>query len=111
MVPDRMERHFRFNYPRKLLVVDEIWRKTLNKDRIKTQSYRIHVLAERCKGCEFCIEFCPKQVLHESAEFNQKGYHPAYADINNDCSNCGLCELICPEFAIWVAPYKEEGGL
>ena len=47
-------------------------------------------------------------VLHESTEFNSKGYHPVCADSNNDCLNCGLCELICPEFAISVVPLEEE---
>jgi len=84
------------------------WRKTLDQDRIKPSRYQIQVLKERCKGCRFCIEFCPKQVLHESTEFNSKGYHPVYADSNNDCLDCGLCELMCPEFAISVVPSEEE---
>ena len=84
------------------------WRKTLDRDRIKRSRYQIRVLKDRCKGCRFCIEFCPRQVLHESTEFNSKGYHPVYADSDNDCLNCGLCELICPEFAICVDSLDEE---
>ena len=70
--------------------------------------YRQVVIADRCKECGFCIEFCPRQVLHESTEFNSKGYHPVYADSDNDCLHCGLCELICPEFALCVEPVNEE---
>ena len=84
------------------------WRKPLDLDCIKPNRYQICVLKERCKGCQFCIELCPRQVLHESTEFNRKGYHPVYADSNNDCLNCGLCELICPEFAVCVVPLEEE---
>ena len=84
------------------------WRKTLDQDGIKHNRYQICVLEERCKGCKFCIEFCPKQTLQESVEFNSKGYHPVHAVSNNDCVNCGLCELICPEFAIRVVPVEEE---
>ena len=82
-------------------------RKTLNQTSMKRKRFQIRVLKERCKGCSFCIEFCPRQVLHESTELNRKGYHPAYADSDNDCTNCGLCELICPEFAIYIVPLEE----
>ena len=80
------------------------WRKTLDRDRIQPAHYQVQVIKDRCKGCRFCIEFCPKHVLRESTEFNRKGYHPVCADSNNDCLHCGLCELICPEFAISVEP-------
>jgi len=84
------------------------WRKTLDQDRIKPRRHHIEVIKDRCKGCQFCIDLCPKQALHESAELNRKGYHPVYADSDNDCPNCGLCELICPEFAISVVPLEDE---
>ena len=47
-------------------------------------------------------------MLEESEEFNLKGYHPVYAARSDECVNCGLCELICPEFAINVVPVEEE---
>jgi formate hydrogenlyase subunit 6/NADH:ubiquinone oxidoreductase subunit I len=28
----------------------------------------------------------------------------------DDCVNCGLCDAICPEFAIWTTPDKECVG-
>lgn len=84
------------------------WRKTLEQHQAKPNRGVVEVLKDRCKGCQFCIEFCPKQVLAESAEFNRKGYHPVYAARSDECVNCGLCELICPEFAIHVAPADEE---
>jgi len=66
------------------------------------------VIKDRCKGCGFCVEFCPRQVLKESTEFNRKGYHPVYAANESECLACGLCEMICPEFAISVTPVKEK---
>jgi len=83
------------------------WRKTLDKDAVKTRRGRVEILKDRCKQCRFCIDFCPKQVLEESIEFNSKGYHPPYAARPNECVNCGLCELICPDFAISVVPLEE----
>jgi len=37
-----------------------------------------------------------------SRQTNAKGYHlPEIADDSN-CVNCGLCMLLCPDFAIYV---------
>jgi len=57
--------------------------------------------AERCKGCGFCIEFCPTEVLEFSRQFNAKGYHPPYAARPEACSGCDLCGIYCPDFAIF----------
>lgn len=56
---------------------------------------------ERCKGCEFCVEFCPTNVLRMSGDFNKKGYHyPEIVDAEA-CTGCDLCGLYCPDFAIY----------
>lgn len=65
------------------------------------------ITPELCKGCAFCIEFCPTHVLQFSAEYNSKGYHyPILADPSN-CSGCDLCGLYCPDFAIYGVRYKD----
>jgi 2-oxoglutarate ferredoxin oxidoreductase subunit delta len=84
------------------------WRRPLDRDRIEIKHYCIDVLKEQCKGCGWCTEFCPRGVIHESPEFNGKGYHIVYADEDNECVDCGLCVLICPEFALRVVPIKKE---
>ena len=61
----------------------------------------VFIEPERCKGCGFCIEFCPNDVLMLSDGFNLKGYHPPVVVNPDRCVNCGLCQMICPEFAIW----------
>lgn len=86
------------------------WRKPLSSDRQKSDRYEVRVIKDRCKGCRLCIEFCPRQALHESNEFNRKGYHFASPD-SGLCLNCGLCQLVCPEFAIMVSSPEEEGAL
>ncbi|MFC2067851.1 ferredoxin family protein [Chloroflexota bacterium] len=80
---------------------------TTHQNQAKSGKYHVNVLKERCKGCDFCIEFCPRHTLHKSETLNLKGYYSAYAETDNDCPNCGLCELICPEFAIYVTPFDE----
>jgi 2-oxoglutarate ferredoxin oxidoreductase subunit delta len=36
-----------------------------------------------------------------SKEFNRKGYHPPEVVKHGECVNCNLCEMICPDFAIF----------
>ncbi|MFQ5444364.1 MAG: ferredoxin family protein, partial [Nitrospinales bacterium] len=36
----------------------------------------IHILEDQCKGCGFCVGYCPKDVLKLSDGYNIKGYHP-----------------------------------
>jgi 2-oxoglutarate ferredoxin oxidoreductase subunit delta len=62
----------------------------------------IHINRDRCKGCGFCVEYCPENVLELSKEFNAKGYHPPDVAREKDCLYCKLCETICPEFAVFV---------
>lgn len=59
------------------------------------------VTTERCKGCGFCVEFCPTHVLALSSAFNKKGYHPPHMVDPDKCSGCNLCGMYCPDFAIF----------
>lgn len=89
-----------------------IWRKPLDADKIKGLQAEIHIIKERCKGCNFCIEYCPKDVLEESEEFNEKGFHPPKVKDETKCVICGFCEVVCPDFAIFSIEKncKKEGG-
>ncbi len=66
---------------------------------------KIVIFEERCKGCGFCIEYCPHKVLKISKRYNAKGYHPPEITVAEQCVNCGFCRMICPEFAIYT--YEE----
>jgi 2-oxoglutarate ferredoxin oxidoreductase subunit delta len=65
---------------------------------------QVYVIPERCKGCRFCIEFCPKDVLAESTLTNAKGYrYPVVTSGKEDeCGHCQFCTIVCPEFAIFT---------
>ncbi|UCF69921.1 MAG: 4Fe-4S binding protein [candidate division WOR-3 bacterium] len=85
-----------------------LWRKPLDSDKITIMRGDIHIIKERCKGCRFCVEYCPKDVLEMSEEYNLKGYHPPVAVNPDACLECHLCEMLCPEFAIYITVREEE---
>ncbi len=84
----------------------------------KIQKYlgNVEIENERCKGCGFCVEFCPSGALELSPNFNQKGYHPPILVDQNFCNGCDLCGLYCPDFAIFgfrIGPnpnFKKKGS-
>lgn len=78
------------------------WRQPLDRDQIQIPHGIVHIIEERCKGCGFCIEFCPQNLFIISERINAKGYHPPEVIPDLDCVNCGLCALLCPDFAIYI---------
>jgi len=56
------------------------------------------ILSDRCTNCGACVEVCPTNVLDPSASGS-----PSLARVE-DCQTCFMCELYCPEDAIYVAP-------
>jgi 2-oxoglutarate ferredoxin oxidoreductase subunit delta len=83
------------------------WRTPLDIDQVKIPRGVVRIIDDRCKGCGFCIEYCPRQVLEVSVSFNSKGYHPPRVARPGECVNCNLCEMICPDFAIFSEPMPE----
>ena len=78
-----------------------LWRVPFDTNEIEVSKGIIHIIEDRCKGCGFCIEFCPREVLEFSDNFNIKGYYPPKVVKPDACVNCHYCEIICPEFAIY----------
>ena len=54
-----------------------------------------------CKGCEICVDICPRQVL-VMENFVAKVENIA------QCTGCMMCELLCPDFAIEVHPQERK---
>ena len=61
----------------------------------------VFIEEDRCKGCAFCVEFCPTNALSMADHFNAKGYHPPMLSDPPACNGCDLCGLYCPDFAIF----------
>jgi len=83
------------------------WRQPLDRQRVQVPHGIVRIIEDRCKGCGFCVEFCPRHLLAMSPRTNPRGYHPPEVHDDADCLNCGLCALLCPDFAIYV----EDGGM
>ena len=84
--------------------------------RVKKVRGVVYLDPSRCKGCGFCIAFCPPHVLEFSTEFNPQGYHPprlkcAGAAWQKECAAARQTRSCGPHprdsrlpFATWAAP-------
>lgn len=55
-----------------------------------------------CKGCGICAGFCLKGVL--------KLVHGKIAVVPEaECVACGMCESLCPDYAIWLEEVESVG--
>ena len=60
------------------------------------------ILEDRCTGCNDCVAACPTHVLDAARSGPPAIARPA------QCQTCFMCELYCPEDAIYVGP--DQGG-
>jgi len=65
--------------------------------RFENEKCSLHIRPELCKGCEVCVEFCPVQALSLD-----KRKLIVTASAMEKCIACGMCELRCPDFAIYI---------
>ncbi len=63
---------------------------------------KIEIDQALCKGCELCLNFCPKKAIVLSDKLNAGGYLPAAFKNEEECTGCATCALVCPEVAIEV---------
>ncbi|KZX15055.1 4Fe-4S dicluster domain-containing protein [Methanobrevibacter curvatus] len=62
----------------------------------------IKINPDLCKGCNICVESCPKKVYENSNIANKKGVQVPFPKNIENCVQCHLCELMCPDQAILV---------
>jgi 2-oxoglutarate ferredoxin oxidoreductase subunit delta len=80
----------------------------LDKEKLVQTKAEIHLIKDHCKGCGYCIEYCPRKVLEESDEINARGVHPPRVVDESKCIMCGFCTAVCPDFAIFVEEKKNQ---
>ena len=78
----------------------KLWRTPFDQAEKATKPPKVLIDKERCKGCGYCVEFCPRGALEISEELSPKGYTLAVVADESMCLGCGLCDVLCPEFAI-----------
>lgn len=58
---------------------------------------------ERCKGCELCVNACPKGIIKIASDrLNAKGFRPAEITDQEKCIACAFCATVCPDVVITV---------
>ncbi len=93
MMEDRSDGRARVGGP-------NFWRQPLDLQEVPKIRGHVEVYVDLCKGCGYCIEFCPAGVLATSPKRNRKGYHPPEVLYPEKCTGCGFCQRVCPDFAI-----------
>lgn len=82
----------------------EIIRVPVNLSKFHIPRGEVHIITERCKECSYCWTYCPSDVLEKSDSLNSNGYYPTRVKHGKEdsCVACGMCESVCPDFAIYV---------
>ncbi len=61
----------------------------------KRPAAEVTINEEWCKGCQYCVQFCPTDVLAMEKKI-------AKVVAPDKCTGCDLCAWICPDFAVKV---------
>ncbi len=65
-------------------------------------SQGIKFIESLCKGCGYCIEFCPNGVFEKSNQRSEKGTVVPEIVHSEKCTLCDLCTMLCPDFALTI---------
>lgn len=59
------------------------------------------VSSQRCTACNICVHVCPTNVFELVMD------SPPRIARQADCQTCFMCELYCPDDALYVAPVAD----
>jgi len=63
---------------------------------------KIELKKEWCKGCNLCIEICPKDVFDRESKISSRGFREIIIKHAEKCTGCMLCEMLCPDLVITI---------
>lgn len=66
--------------------------------------FKVNFRKEKCKGCELCVNFCPKKLIIMDKNINSNGYYTPIIlkDNQANCIGCSSCAKVCPDSAIII---------
>ncbi len=64
--------------------------------------FRVSFIDAYCKGCGYCVHFCPKKIITLADDVNSQGYNPATILEMEKCTGCAICARVCPEVVISI---------
>ena len=62
---------------------------------------KIYIDQEACKGCGYCMHFCPGKALFISGLLNRQSYTYVSVD-ETKCIYCGTCYTVCPDMVFRI---------
>lgn len=80
-------------------------KKASPQKRVKKQAKPAYIVLldpSVCKGCQICIEVCPKGVFEKTDKISKRGHHIIKVARPSECIGCLECEVLCPDLAITV---------
>ncbi|MEW6624993.1 MAG: 4Fe-4S dicluster domain-containing protein [Bacillota bacterium] len=69
---------------------------------------RFHLFPGLCKGCGLCIEKCPVDTIGWAKELGVFGTPTVEPGHGKDCTACKMCQMVCPDCAIYIERIKEK---
>ncbi len=72
---------------------------------VGSKGHKHTIIRQFCKGCRICVDFCPTGTLDLDERFKITVAHP------ERCIACRMCELRCPDMAIYVEKGSRDKGI
>ncbi|MDI9481442.1 MAG: 4Fe-4S dicluster domain-containing protein [Syntrophomonadaceae bacterium] len=70
-----------------------------------------HIFPDYCKGCGLCKEKCPNDVLIWSEKLGVYGTPIVKPKDEESCIACLICEMVCPDAAIYIEKKRTKKAI